>query len=147
MFNNPDFLYTLGVGVSIGLVTAFWLTRWMRGALEELQVTKGVASFWTSVIQLASILCPVSGTLFAFTMDPDVYHRSTGAAVTAAGCACALLSIFIAAIVVGSSSGNGSGSLSLIDYSELKQLLLRMREFRAHEIVRSAELAAKADQK
>ena len=147
MFTNPDFLYTLGVGVSIGLVTAFWLTRWMRGALEELQVTKGVAGFWTAVIQLAAVLSPISGTLFAFTMEPDVYHRSAGAAVTAFGCGGALLAIFIAAIVVGSSSSsNGSASLSLRDYSELKQLLLRMREFRAHEIVRASELAAKADQ-
>jgi hypothetical protein len=146
MFSQPDFLSTLGVGAAIGVTTAYWLTRWMRSALLELQLTTGIAHFWTSAIQLIALLLPLAGTLFAFSLDHDEYHRATAASIVGVGCAGALLAVFFAALIVGSSSSYSSTSLSSRDYSELRQLLLRMRDFRAHEIVRSSDAAAKLDQ-
>lgn len=69
MFTNPDFLSTLTVGLAIGMTTAYWLTRWLKRSLLELQLTAAVAGFWTSAIQLAALMAPIVGTLFAFKMD------------------------------------------------------------------------------
>jgi len=144
MFTNPDFLSTLGVGLGVGVATAFWLTKSMPGALRELQQAGKLISFWTAVVQVCAVTLPLVGAMFIQAANVRGYPEFVGASIVAAACAGALLAALIAAgIVANAASDSATTGLSATDYSEIRQLLYRMRDFRAHEIVRASEKAAK----
>jgi hypothetical protein len=139
MFSNPDFLSTLGVGLGVGVATAFWLTRSMPGALRELQQSGKLIHFWTAVIQVCAVMLPVAAVMFVQASRVWLRPEVEGPAVVASACAGALLAALLAAAVVAWATSEVSATgLSTTDYSENRQLLYRMREFRAHELVRSA---------
>jgi len=146
MFTNTEFLSTLGVGLGIGLATAIWLTRSLAAGLRELHLPKLLVKFWTAFIQVCSVMLPTAASLFILATNMRWYPEVVGTSVVCAGCAGSLMAALIAAaVVVWASSETSSTVLTSADHNELRQLLYRMRDFRAREIVRSSELAEKTD--
>jgi hypothetical protein len=147
MYTSPEFLTMLGIAAGVGLFTAFWITRSLRGALKEMQRPEKLVEFWTAVVQLCAVLFPLI-TVF-LVQETNIHGNRTisAASVVVGACCGAVMALILSAVLVGwATSEWHAAAISPKDHNELRQLLYRMRDFRAHEIVRSSELAEKTDQ-
>ena len=141
MFTSPDFLIPLGVGLGVGLLVMVRLARPFRVAMKDAGQSESAVAFWSAVVQLCALLVPVITTLLAqqttFSSSPALASGS----VTIAACGGALGVVFSAGLIVAWATPEANAALlSHADSNELKQLLLRMREFRAQEIAKASEV-------
>jgi hypothetical protein len=127
------------------LFVAVWITRPFRSALKGVGQSEGAVDFWTAVVQLCALLAPVVASLIA-SLHFSPFARIVASSIVIAACGGALFVVLFAVVIVAWATPETERfTFSANDANELKQLMIRLREFRAYEVVRAADAAAKGD--
>jgi len=143
MFTSPEFLIPLGVGAGVGLLIMLRLAKPFRVAMKDAGQRDSSVAFWSALIQLCSLLVPVITTLMAQQHSIASSPNVAASSVVIAACAGGLIVVLSAGLIVGWATPEPNAAvLSASDSNELKQLLVRMREFRALEISRASDAAS-----
>jgi hypothetical protein len=144
MFTQPEFLAILATSLGVGLFTAYWLSRVLRGALNELCGSRSVIDFWTAITQLSAVFTPVVSAFFVQSSDIQQRRPTHAGAVVGATFLGALLVVFATGLLVGvahlfaNRHSAGTTTSGTRRSNDMPHLLQSMREVRAREVLRSS---------